>query len=124
MNAEILKNRTFKFALGIMRLIDELPKCKSHDVVSYQLIKSGTSVGANYRAACKAKSSPDFINKLKIVEEEADETEYWLTLLKEYGKAKETSLEVHLKEASELNKIFSASARTAKANSKMSKINN
>lgn len=119
MSPEILKNRTFVFALGIMRLIDELPKCKSHDVVSYQLIKSGTSVGANYRAACKAKSSPDFINKIKIVEEEADESEYWLTLLKAYGKAEGTSLDGLLKEAGELNKIFSASARTAKANSKI-----
>jgi len=119
MSPEILKSRTFDFALGVMRMIDELPKCKSHDVVSYQLLKSSTSVGANYRAACKAKSSPDFINKLKIVEEEADESEYWLALLKAYGKGKDASIESLLKEANELNKIFSASARTARSNSKI-----
>lgn len=119
MSPEILKDRTFEFALGIMRLIDALPKCKTHDVVSYQLLKSGTSVGANYRAACRAKSSPDFINKLKIVEEEADESEYWLALLKAYGKTKDASLDSLLKEANELNKIFSASAKTARANSKV-----
>lgn len=114
MNPEILKNRTFNFAINVMRMVDELPKCKSHDVVSYQLLKSCTSVGANYRAACKAKSPADFVNKLKIVEEEADESEYWLDLLKAYGKAKPQSVEVLLKEANELNRIFSASARTAK----------
>lgn len=100
-------------------MVDELPKCKSHDVVSYQLLKSSTSVGANYRAACKAKSSPDFIIKLKIVEEEADEFEYWLDLLKAYGKGEEKLISPLLKEAVELNKIFSASARTAKLNSKI-----
>lgn len=117
MTPEILKNRTFTFAIDVMRMIDELPPCKSHDVVSYQLIKSCTSVGANYRSACKAKSPADFVNKLKIVEEEADESEYWLDILKAYGKAKTQSVEPLLKEANELNKIFSASARTAKSNS-------
>ncbi len=121
MNPEILKNRTFNFAINVMRMIDELPPCKSHDVVSYQLIKCCTSVGANYRAACKAKSSADFVNKLKIVEEEADESEYWLDLLKAYGKAEIKLVEPLLKEANELNKIFSASARTAKSNSKIKK---
>jgi four helix bundle protein len=116
MNAEILKNRTFTFALDVMRMIDDLPSCKSHDVVSYQLLKSGTSVGANYRAACKAKSQADFINKIKIVEEEADESEYWLALLKAYGKTDLPAVDGLLKEAEELNRIFSASARTAKNN--------
>jgi four helix bundle protein len=119
MSPEILKNRTFDFAINVMRMIDELLSCKSHDVVSYQLIKSSTSVGANYRAACKAKSPADFVNKLKIVEEEADESEYWLDLLKAYGKGKTKSVETLLKEANELNRIFSASARTAKSNNKM-----
>ncbi len=119
MSPEILKKRTFDFALSVMKMVDELPKCKSHDVVSYQLLKSCTSVGANYRAACKAKSSPDFINKLKIVEEEADESEYWLDLLKAYGKGDESVINANLKEANELNKIFSASARTAKSNNKI-----
>ena len=121
MNPEILKNRTFNFAINVMRMVDELPKCKSYDVVSYQLLKSCTSVGANYRAACKAKSPADFVNKLKIVEEEADESEYWLDLIKAYGKAKHQSLEVLLKEANELNRIFSASARTAKAKNEVKK---
>jgi len=119
MNSEILKKRTFDFALNVMKMIDELPKCKSHDVVSYQLLKSSTSVGANYRAACKAKSSPDFINKLKIVGEEADESEYWLALLQAYGKGEEKIIAPLLKESTELNKIFSASAKTAKLNGKI-----
>ncbi|HXB38970.1 MAG TPA: four helix bundle protein [Bacteroidia bacterium] len=85
MSPEIIKHRAFDFALSVMRMIDELPKCKSHDAVNYKLIKSSISVGANYRAAYKAKSSPEFINKLKIVEEKADESEYWLTLRKGEG---------------------------------------
>lgn len=121
MNSEILKKRTYDFALSVINLIDEMPKTMAADVLSRQLLRSATSVGANYRSACKAKSTPDFINKLKIVEEEADESEYWLSLIKDCKKFKINNIETTLKEAVELNRIFSASARTAKSNNKINK---
>ena len=121
MNSEILKKRTYNFALSVIDLIDEMPKTMAADVLSRQLLRSSTSVGANYRSACKAKSTPDFINKLKIVEEEADESEYCLSLIKDCKKFKISNIESALKEATELNRIFSASARTAKSNNKINK---
>lgn len=121
MNSDILKKRTYNFALSVIDLIDEMPKTMAADVLSRQLLRSATSVGANYRSACKAKSTPDFINKLKIVEEEADESEYWLSLIKDCKKFKISNIESALKEATELNRIFSASARTAKSNNKINK---
>lgn len=81
-----------------------------------QLMRSATSVGANYRAACKAKSTADFIIKLKIVEEESDESVYWLELIKSYNEIKDTGFDALLKESKELVRIFAASAITAKNN--------
>ena len=78
-----IQHRTKQFALRIIRLVEGLPKNKVTDVIGRQLLKSGTSVGANYRAACRAKSKADFIYKLGIVEEEADESLFWLELLVE-----------------------------------------
>lgn len=78
---EDLKERTKMFALEIIRLTEKLPKNRIADVLSRQFLRSGTSVGANYRAACRARSRADFISKMGIVEEEADETLYWLELL-------------------------------------------
>ncbi len=115
-NAEILKKRTFGFALTIFKTIDKLPKSIANEVMGKQLIRSASSVGANYRAACKAKSSPDFINKLKIVEEESDESVYWLELIKAYNKIDDSEFEKILIESKELEKIFAASAITAKKN--------
>jgi four helix bundle protein len=115
-NAEVLKKRTYNFALSTIDLVDELPNSISGEILGRQLMKSATSVGANYRSACKAKSTADFINKLKIVEEEADESEYWLSLMKDSKKFKLRNVNTLLKEAGELNRIFSASARTARAN--------
>jgi four helix bundle protein len=80
---EIIKRRTKQIGLEIIKLIEELPAKPSSWVISKQIIRSSTSVGANYRASCRAKSTSDFINKLKIVEEEADETIYWLEILEE-----------------------------------------
>jgi len=106
MNAEELKNRTKKLAIGVIHMVDGLPKSTSHSVIGKQLIRSATSVAANYRAACKARSKADFINKLGIVEEEADETLFWLELLVEAGKSPENGIS-HLKqETQELVKIF------------------
>ena len=78
-----IQYRTKQFALRIIRLVDALPKNKTSDVIGRQLLRSGTSVGANYRASCRAKSRADFIYKLGIVEEEADESLFWLELLVE-----------------------------------------
>lgn len=113
---EILKKRTFDFALNALRTIDVLKKSTANEVMGRQLIRSSTSVGANYRAACKAKSTADFINKLKIVEEESDESVCWLELIKSYNEINDSKYELLLKESKELEKIFSASAITAKNN--------
>ena len=85
MDSKQLKERTQNFALNVIEFVEGLPKTKSGDVLGKQLLRSACSVGANYRAACRAKSSADMINKMKIVEEESDETQYWLELLVEAG---------------------------------------
>jgi four helix bundle protein len=113
---DILKKRTFGFALNTLKKIDELKKSTANEVMGKQLVRSATSVGANYRAACKAKSTADFINKLKIVEEESDESVYWLELIKAYNDINEPNYELLLKESKELERIFAASAITAKNN--------
>ena len=114
MNKEELKDRTKNFALRIIKLSEYLPDTKSGRVISNQIVKSGTSVGANYRAACRAKSTRDFINKLTIVEEEADETLFWLEIIKE-GKLLKPHLLVDLmKEADELVAIFTSAGKTSK----------
>lgn len=81
MNEEQLKVRTKKFALRVMRLVAALPKTVEGRAIGNQLIRSGTSVGANYRAACRARSKAEFIAKLGIVEEEADESGFWMELI-------------------------------------------
>jgi four helix bundle protein len=83
MTQDEMKQRTKTLALRIMKLVERLPATKTADVLGKQLLRSGTSVGANYRAACRAKSTADFIFKLSIVEEEADESIYWIELLVE-----------------------------------------
>ena len=115
-NADVLKKRTFDFALATFYTVDKLQKSMANEVMGRQLIRSSSSVGANYRAACKAKSSPDFINKLKIVEEEADESVYWLELIKAYNRIDDAEFEKILIESRELERIFAASAITAKRN--------
>ncbi|MFM6245126.1 MAG: four helix bundle protein [Dolichospermum sp.] len=81
MNEQQFKTRTKQLALRVIRLVESLPNTKTADVIGKQLLRSATSVGANYRSACRAKSTADLIAKLSIVEEEADETLYWLELL-------------------------------------------
>ncbi|MCM2360045.1 MAG: four helix bundle protein [Geobacteraceae bacterium] len=85
MGNENLKERTKSFALRVIRLVEALPKGRTVDVIGKQLLRSGTSVGANYRAACRSKSAADFIAKMGIVEEETDESIYWMELLIESG---------------------------------------
>ena len=81
MDEQEFKRRTKRLALRVIELVDELPKSRTADVLVRQLVRSGTSVGANYRSACRGKSTADVLAKLAIVEEEADETIYWLELL-------------------------------------------
>ena len=117
MSNENLKTRTKRFALDVIGLVEALPPGRTCDVIGRQLLRSGTSVGANYRAACRAKSPADFIYKMGIVEEEADESGYWMELLVESGKLKLNQVAALLKESSELVAISVASIQTARKNS-------
>jgi len=106
-----LRQRTKAFALRVLRLVDSLPRRRSADAIGNQLLRSGTSVAANYRASCRARSLADFIAKMGIVEEEADD---WMELLIESGLVPETRPAGLLGEANELVAITVASIRTAK----------
>lgn len=116
MSHENLKNRTKAFALVVIRLVNTLPNNKISNTIGGQILRSGTSVGANYRAACRARSRADFISKLGIVEEEADESMYWMELLIESGIAGLPSLQPLMTEASEILAITVASIKTARRN--------
>ncbi len=109
-----LKTRTFNFAVEVGKLIAELPYNTVNKAYSAQLIRCSSSVGANYRAAKRAKSDADFINKLKIVEEEADETMYFLELLKVFNEELSQRIEYLLKEADELLRIIVKSITTSR----------
>ena len=115
MDAEEFKGRTKTFALRIIRLVEALPKTRTSDVITKQLLRSATAVGANYRAACRARSHPDFISKMGIVEEETDESVYWLELLVESGQVKKPLVENLLQEANEILSMVIASLKTARA---------
>lgn len=116
MKTNDLKERTLVFSAKIMDLVEKLPETKAVCVVSDQILRSSSSVGANYRAAGRSKSLRDFINKLKIVEEEADETLYWLELLERRNVVPSEMLKPLIIEANELVSIFVASINTAKSN--------
>ena len=105
--------RTKKFALRIMKLVGALPRTVQGNAISNQLMRSGTSVGANYRAACRARSKQEFIAKLGTVEEEADESAFWLELIIEGELLSETMVTPLLKETNELVAIVAASKKTA-----------
>jgi four helix bundle protein len=114
-----LKRRTQKFAVDVIKFIDALPNSKSLNVLSNQVLRSSTSVGANYRAACKGKSTADFINKIVICEEEADESIYWFELMEEASLVSPVIIAPIKKEANELTAIFTAIGKTAKENQKI-----
>ena len=116
MKEKDLKKRTKEFALRIIRLVEALPKGRVSDVIGRQLLRSGTSVGANYRSSCRARSKADFISKMGIVEEESDESHYWMELLVEAGIVQITKLESLMKEADEILAIIVSSIKTAKKN--------
>ena len=106
------KNRTKGLALRVIRLVDALPRSTTGSVIGRQLLLCATSVGANYRAACRARSTLDMIAKLKIVEEEADETLYWMELLAEAGIVPRERLDPLMGEADELLAMTVASIKT------------
>ena len=114
MTPDDFKQRTKQFAIRVMRLIDSLPPSRSIDVVARQLTKSATSVGANYRASCRARSPAEFQAKLGVVEEEADESIYWMELLVESGKVKAGLMADLLREANEITAMVVASIRTSR----------
>ncbi len=118
MNRDELQTRTKHFALRILKLTDALPHTISGRAVAGQVVRSGTSVGANYRAACRAKSKADFINKINIVLEEADETTYWLELIMEGGLLAQELVKPLHDESEELTKIYSKILHTSKTGSK------
>ncbi len=118
MDEKELKARTKMFALGIIRMVDNLPRSRTGAVLGDQLLRAATSVGANYRAACRGRSPADFIAKMGIVVEEADECIYWLELIQEAGLLPAEQTAPFAKEADELTAIFTASLKTAKHNLK------
>lgn len=109
-----LKVRTKMFALDIIRLVESLPKTMTATILGRQLLRAGTSVGANYRAACRARSAADFVAKMGIVEEEADESIYWMELLCEADILSQNKINPLKDEASELLAITVSSIRTAR----------
>jgi four helix bundle protein len=111
-----LKKRTKAFALRVLKLVGVLPKTTAGRTLAAQIVRSGTSVAANYRSACRAKSTADFIAKMGIVEEEADETLFWLELLEESALVSSAELTAIKQEANELIAITIASIKTARRN--------
>jgi four helix bundle protein len=114
LKAEELKKRTRQFAVRIMRLVDELPKGTSSRTVAGQLVRSATSVGANYHIACRGRSKAEFIAKIGIVLEECDECLFWLQLIIDAGLMPARRTKALLQEADELTAIFTASSKTAR----------
>ena len=117
MSPEQMKSRTKCYALSVIGLMSELPRHYVTDCIARQIVRSSTSVGANYRAACRARSAADFIAKLKIVEEEADETLYWLEMLQESGKAPGERIQPIWREGNEILSMIVASIKTKRSNS-------
>jgi four helix bundle protein len=116
MTEQEFKSRTKKLALRVIKLVEALPKGQTAGVVGKQLLRSATSVGANYRAACRGKSQADVLHKLAIVEEEADETLYWIELLIEAEIVSEAKLSSLMAETDEIVAMTVASIKTLRGN--------
>lgn len=117
MDKQDLKKRTKQFAVDTIRFVNSLPKSKANDVISYQVLKSATSVAANYRASLRGRSSAEFISKLNIVLEEADESMFWFEIIEETNeKLDKNILKTLHKESDELTAIFTTSLKTARKN--------
>ena len=110
-----MRQRTKQFALRIIKLFRALPKTEEARILGRQVLRSGTAAAANYRSACRGRSRADFISKIGITVEEADETVFWLELLIDANIVKEAKLEKLLAEANELVRIFAATRTTAKS---------
>ncbi len=122
MTEEELKARTKDFGLRVMKLVDALPNTMAGRAIGSQLIRSGTSVGANYRAACRGRSKAEFAAKLGVAEEEADESAFWLELTMDGGLIDRKRVKRLYREAEELTAILTASVKTAR--SRQSKVTN
>ena len=116
MNENEMKKRTKQFGLRVIKLVESLPTAQTARTIGNQLLRSGMSVGANYRAACRGRSKADFIAKAGISLEEADECLYWMEMLQEAGIVPVEKMKDLMKEADELVAIFTASIKTARAN--------
>jgi four helix bundle protein len=116
MDSDELSKRTKAFALRIIRVVAALPRSAIADVLGKQLLRSGTSIGANYREACRARSKADFAAKAGICAQESDESLYWLELLADSGLMRRPLLADLQREANELVAIFTSSVRTARRN--------
>ena len=116
MNKIDLERRTKQFAISALTFVRALPPDRAIDVLARQLLRSATSIGANYREANRAESRADFVHKIGLVEKEAAETEYWLELLRDAGLSNGAAIDSLLSEAQELLRIFCAANRTAKTN--------
>jgi four helix bundle protein len=110
-----LKLRTKKFSLQILEIVDLLPISIATKVVSYQIAKSGTSVGANYRASCRSRSDNEFVSKMNVVLEESDESMFWLEIIQEKKWINNEIVDLAWKEANELTSIFVAILKNTKA---------
>jgi len=117
-SVEQLKDRTKNFAIEVIKVVQSMPKDRTSEILAKQLVRAATSVGANYRSACRARSKADFISKISIVEEEADEVQYWMELVMSLNVLPDQQLARLYREASELTAIFTASRQTAKRNSR------
>jgi four helix bundle protein len=111
-----LRQRTKSFALEVIKVIDKLPQGRTMDIVGRQLLRGATSVGANYRAACMARSRADFIAKMGIVQEEADESVYWIEILVESGIVQKDELGPLEREGIEILAMAISSIKTARKN--------
>jgi four helix bundle protein len=116
MDAEELKSRTKRFALRVLKLAAALPSSVEGQVIRGQLVRAGTSVGANYRAACRGRSRAEFAAKIGVVEEEADESAFWLELIIEGSFLKHDQVKPLLNEANELTKIMASSRMSTRKN--------
>ena len=115
MDERTFKDRTRKFALAVVKVVESLPRSRTADVLGRQLLRSGTSVGANYRAACRGRSTSDVVAKLGIVEEESDESIYWLELLLDAGVIHRDRIDCLLKEANEIVAMTVTSTKTLRS---------
>ena len=115
MDEKTFKDRTKRLGLSVIRLVEKFPRSIAADAIGRQIVRSATSIGANYRATCRAKSSADMINKLKVVEEESDETGYWLELILEANLVPKELIAPIAKETEEILAMTVASLKTLRS---------